>query len=81
MRLSLAVCLADNKYAAGVQGLLEAMACKRSVVITRTQGMADYLATPDIAKVVNVPDAAGLREAIVHLLKNPQQAESLAQRG
>jgi hypothetical protein len=24
----IAVCLVDNKYAAGVQGLLEAMACK-----------------------------------------------------
>jgi len=77
----IAVCLADNKYAAGVQGLLEAIACKRPVVITRTQGMVDYLAAPDIAKVVDVGDAAGLREAIVHLLKNPQEAESQAQRG
>lgn len=75
-----AVCLTDNKYAAGVQGLVEAMACKRPVAITQTQGMVDYLAT-DIAKVVDVGDAAGLREAIVHLLKNPQEAESQAQRG
>ncbi|MEG4418438.1 glycosyltransferase family 4 protein [Microcoleus sp. LAD1_D5] len=77
----IAVCLVDNKYAAGVQALLEAMACKRPVVMTRTQGMVDYLAAPDIAKVVDVGDAAGLREAIVHLLKNPQEAESQAQRG
>jgi glycosyltransferase involved in cell wall biosynthesis len=77
----IAVCLADNKYAAGVQGLLEAMACKRPVVITRTQRIVDYLAAPDIAKVVEVPDAAGLREAIVDLLKNPQEAQSQAQRG
>jgi glycosyltransferase involved in cell wall biosynthesis len=77
----IAVCLVDNKYAAGVQGLLEAMACKRPVLITRTQGIVDYLVAPDIAKVVDVPDAAGLREAIVHLLKNPQEAESQAQRG
>lgn len=77
----IAVCLADNKFAAGVQCLLEAMACKRPVVITRTQGIVDYLAAPDIAKVVDVGDAAGLREAIVHLLKNPQEAESQAQRG
>ena len=77
----IAVCLADNKYAAGVQGLLEAMACKRPVVITRTQGMVDYLAAPGIVTVVDVGDAAGLREAIVHLLKNPQEAESQAQRG
>ncbi|WP_445301326.1 glycosyltransferase [Microcoleus sp. Pol11C2] len=75
-----AVCLVDNKYAAGVQGLVEAMACKRPVAITRTQGIIDYLAV-DIAKVVDVGDAAGLREAIVNLLKNPQEAESQAQRG
>ena len=30
--------------------------------------------------MVDVGDAAGLREAIVHLLKNPQEAESQAQR-
>ncbi|MEG4029500.1 MULTISPECIES: glycosyltransferase [unclassified Microcoleus] len=77
----IAVCLVDNKYAVGVQVLLEPMACKRPVVITRTQGIVDYLAAPDIAKVVDVGDAAGLREAIVHLLKNPQEAESQAQRG
>lgn len=77
----IAVCLTDNKYAAGVQGLVEAMACKRPVAITRTQGMVDYLATPDIAKIVEVGDAAALREAIVHLLNNPQEAEAQAQRG
>ncbi|MEG4328866.1 glycosyltransferase [Microcoleus sp. herbarium5] len=77
----IAVCLVDNKYAAGGTALLEAMACKRPVAITRTQGLVDYLAAPDIAKVVNVGDAGGLREAIVHLLKNPQEAESQAQRG
>lgn len=60
--------------------MLEAMACKRPVVINGTQGMVDYLAAPDIAKVVNVGDAASLREAIVYLLKNLQEAESQAQR-
>ncbi|MEG4444230.1 glycosyltransferase family 4 protein [Microcoleus sp. AT9_B5] len=78
----IAVCLADNKYAAGGTALLEAMACRRPVAITRTQGLVDYyLTAPGIAKVVNVGDAAGLREAIVHLLSNPQEAESQAQRG
>ncbi|MEG5174337.1 glycosyltransferase [Microcoleus sp. B3-D7] len=49
--------------------------------MTGTQGRVDYLAAPDLAKVVNVGDATGLRDAIVHLLKNPQEAESQAQRG
>ncbi|MEG4072658.1 glycosyltransferase [Microcoleus sp. Pol14C2] len=77
----IAVCLGGNKYAAGVQFLLEAMACKRPVVITGTQGRVEYLAAPDLGKVVKVGDATGLREAIVNLLKNPQQAESQAQPG
>ena len=62
----IALCLADSKFAAGVQVLVEAMACKRPIVITRTQGIVDYLAAPDIAKVVDVGDVARLREAIVH---------------
>ncbi|MEG4818032.1 glycosyltransferase family protein [Microcoleus sp. K5-D4] len=49
--------------------------------MTGTQGRVDYLAAPDLAKVVNVGDATGLRDAIIHLLKNPQEAESQAQRG
>ena len=61
--------------------MLAAMVCKRPAVITRTQGIVDYLAAPDIAKVVDVGDAAGWREARVHLLSNPQEAESQAQRG
>jgi glycosyltransferase involved in cell wall biosynthesis len=78
---AVAVCLVENKYAAGVQSVLEALACQRPVAITRTQGMVDYLVQPDIAKIVNVGDRAGLREAIVHLLNNPQEAEYRAQKG
>ncbi|MGE5658581.1 MAG: glycosyltransferase family 4 protein [Actinomycetota bacterium] len=76
-----AIALTDNLYAAGIQVFLEAMACQRPVVITRTQGLVDYLAPPGIATIVNPGDATGLREAIVQLLNNPQEAQAQAQRG
>lgn len=75
------VSLVENNYAAGIQALLEAMACRRPVVVTRTQGLSEYLAPPGIATVVNPGDSAGLRQAIVRLLNNPQEAEAQAQRG
>ena len=75
------ISLADNKFCAGLTSMLEAMACRRPVVITRTQGLVDYLVPPGIVTAVNPGDTAGLQEAIVHLLKNPQEAEAQAQRG
>lgn len=76
-----AVSLVDNQFGAGLTSMLEAMACRRPVVITRTHGLVDYLAPPGIVTAVNPGDATGLQEAIVHLLKNPQEAEAQAQRG
>lgn len=76
-----AVTLTENKYAAGIQVFLEAMATRRPVVVTRTQGLADYLAPPGIATVVNLGDAGGLRDAIANLLNNPQAAEAQAKCG
>jgi glycosyltransferase involved in cell wall biosynthesis len=76
-----AVTLADNKFCAGLTSMMEAMACLRPVIITRTEGLVEYLAPPGIVTTVNPGDVAGLQEAIVHLLKNAQEAESQAQRG
>lgn len=75
------VSLVDNKYAAGIQAMLEAMACQKPVVVTRTQGLTDYLAPPGIATVVNPGDPVGLRQAIISLLNNPHEAKAQAQRG
>ncbi|HLO50017.1 MAG TPA: glycosyltransferase family 4 protein [Kamptonema sp.] len=76
-----AVSVTENKFCAGLTSMLEAMAIRRPVVVTRTQGLADYLAPPGIATVVNPGDAEGLREAISNLLNNPQAAEAQAIRG
>jgi glycosyltransferase involved in cell wall biosynthesis len=76
-----AVTLTENKFCAGVTSMVEAMACGRPVVVTKTQGLADYLAPPGIATVVNPGDAKGLRDVIAKLLNNPQEAEAQARCG
>lgn len=75
------VSLTDNKFCAGLTAMLEAMACRRPVVVTQTQGLMEYLAPPGIATVVNSSDPAALRQAIISLLNNPQKAQEQAQRG
>lgn len=75
------VSVIDNKFCAGVTSMMEAMACRRPVVVTRTQGLSDYVASPGIACVVNPGDAGAMRQAIVNLLQNPQEAKAQAQRG
>jgi len=75
------VSLVDNKYAAGVQVMMEGMACKRPVIISNTQGMVDYLKQSHALRVVQVGDAADLRQAIVELLSNPEKARRQAEAG
>lgn len=75
------VSLVDNKYAAGVQVMMEGMACKRPVIISNTQGMVDYLKQTQALTVVQVGDADGLRQAIVGLLSNPEKAQVQAEAG
>jgi glycosyltransferase involved in cell wall biosynthesis len=73
--------LFDNKATAGITTMLEAMSCRRPVVITQTKGLIDYLAIPGTVTSVNPGDPAQLQQAIVRLLQNPQEAEAQAQRG
>jgi len=73
--------LFDNNATAGITTMLEAMSCRRPVVITRTKGLIDYLAFPGTVTSVNPGDQAGLQQAIIRLLHNPQEAEAQAQRG
>ncbi|MCU0524032.1 MAG: glycosyltransferase family 4 protein [Elainella sp. Prado103] len=75
------VSLLYNTYSAGLTTLMEAMACRRPVIITRTPGLAERLI--DLGVVVGVApgDAAGMKQAIQHFLQNPQLAEAQAQKG
>lgn len=75
------VSLVDNKFCAGLTAMLEAMSCHRPVIITRTQGLTDYLTHSAIATVIDSGDPAALRQAIVQLLANPKVAQIQAQIG
>lgn len=74
------VSLFPNRYAAGVQGLMEAMACGRPVVVTSTVGLERYI-HPDAALSVPTGDPAAIREAVQHLLDHPEKAAAMGARG
>ncbi|HAX85103.1 MAG TPA: glycosyl transferase [Cyanobacteria bacterium UBA11370] len=75
------ISLVENKFAAGITVMHEALACGRPVIVTRTRGMSQYLETLGIVTTVNPGDVTGLQQAILHLLNNPQEAQAQAQRG
>jgi glycosyltransferase involved in cell wall biosynthesis len=74
-----AVSLFPCKYAAGITTLLEASACRRPLVITRTEGLVDYL-DPESLLITETANPAELREAILKVLNDPQLAATLADR-
>lgn len=76
-----AVPLRPCDSAAGTTTLIEALACRRPVVVTRTQGISDYLSPPDGLSIVEPSDPAALRAAIVHLLDHPEEAQAQARQG
>ncbi|MCK9686670.1 glycosyltransferase [Scleromatobacter humisilvae] len=74
------VSVRENKYAAGVQSLLEGMACGRPVVATATAGLKSYL-DEDVVASFAPGDVAGLRAAIERTLADRPAAEARAARG
>jgi glycosyltransferase involved in cell wall biosynthesis len=76
-----AISLFPCKFAAGITTLTEAMSCGRPVVATRTEGLSDYLTTPDTVSVTPTGDPSALRRAVVELLTNRNRAEELARNG
>lgn len=75
------ISLKSHNYQAGFTTLFEAMACRRPVIMTRTPGLAEQLADEGIITGVQAGDAAGMRQAILHLLNHPEEAAAQAQRG
>ena len=74
------VSVRENKYAAGVQSLLEGMACGRPVVATSTAGLRSYL-DEDVVASFPPGDAPALRAAIERTLGDRPAAEARAARG
>jgi len=67
----------DNKYAAGVTTLVEAIACHRPVIASASQGLTEYL-TPGTIDSFIPGDAEGLRQTIICHLSDRPQAEAQA---
>ena len=67
-----------TEYAAGVNGVLEAMAMQKPLVVTNTPGIADYVEDGQTARTVPSADPAALREAITQLLQDGAEAQRLA---
>jgi glycosyltransferase involved in cell wall biosynthesis len=56
--------------------LLEAMACKRPIIATKTSGLKGYLDS----SIISIPpeDAHAMQDAIISVLKDPLEASSRA---
>ncbi len=67
--------LFPNRYVAGITTFLEALACRRPLIVTRTEGLAPYSDTPGICLTVNPSDSIALRSTIQQLLNYPSAAE------
>lgn len=69
----------ENRYAAGVQSLMEAMACRRPLIATTTVGLRAYV--DDCVTGVPPGDASAMRSAIEATLADRHLAEARAYRG
>jgi glycosyltransferase involved in cell wall biosynthesis len=75
------VSLLQNYYSAGLTTLVEALACRRPVVMTRTPGLGEKLIDLGVAIGVEPGDAIGMQQAIEAVLQHPEMAAEMAQRG
>jgi glycosyltransferase involved in cell wall biosynthesis len=71
----------QNQLAAGQTVLMEALACRRPVVVTRIPGLSQQFIDLGLVTGVEVGDAVGMKQAILNLLANRAEAEAQAQRG
>ena len=69
-----AVPLNDVDYAAGATGIVEAMACGRPIIATRSQGLQDYFAAIDPMGLVTPGDPDVMAAALTAMLALPAEA-------
>jgi glycosyltransferase involved in cell wall biosynthesis len=74
------VSLLENNYSAGATTLLEAMACRRPVIVTNISGPARDFIQGGCVVGVEPGDVAGLRRAIEDVLAHPVEAAARADR-
>lgn len=73
------VSLVNNTYSAGLTVLMEAMACRRPVIITKTIGLATEMADKGLVWGVQPDSPEELKAAIVHVLGHPEEATARAE--
>jgi glycosyltransferase involved in cell wall biosynthesis len=71
----------DTRYAAGVNGILEGMACARPVVASDTPGLRGYVEDGVNGRQVAAGDPGALRAVIQELWEESDRAEALGQAG
>lgn len=69
--------LVEVDFQAGVTTILEAMSMAKAVVCSKTRGQTDVIIDGETGVYVPPGDANALREAIVQLLDNPDQAAKI----
>ena len=74
------ISLKENNGAAGMTALLEAISFKKPTICVKTTGLSEYLTDEKAIMTVKPGDAQELREAILYLLDNPEEAKLRAER-
>jgi len=69
--------LFDLPHAGGVNGVLEAMAMGKASIVSRSQGINDYLIDNETAIVVDPGNVEQLSRAMRYLLDNPDHANRI----
>lgn len=69
--------LLDYPHAGGVNGVLEAMAMGKAPIVSRSQGIKDYLVENENAIVVEPGNVEQLAGAMRYLLDNPHEVERI----
>lgn len=77
--LAIIVPLKNTIHASGTNGLLEALAMGRPVVVSGATGIVDYVEHQHNAWVVPPQDVKALREGIQRVLEHPQEAQRLGE--
>lgn len=71
----------ETDFQAGITTILEAMAMRRAVICTRTEGQTDTLIDDVTGIYVSPRDVGAMRAAIRRLLADPGAAERIGERG
>ncbi|MEM9219740.1 MAG: glycosyltransferase family 4 protein [Cyanobacteria bacterium P01_F01_bin.150] len=69
----------ESNQSAGSTSLIEAMACKRPVIVTKNKGIVNYL-DPNAMHIVELGDVEGMKSAINDFLDHPDKATEYAER-